>query len=92
MTKPILIAILARAAGCAGTPADTRVAAVEPGCKVAPVTQKGSVGRTPTRLDPIEQRFAELQLANSSVRREAYAERGMLNNNVEQILRDCATN
>ena len=92
MTKPTLIAILAlAAAGCATTDAPTQVAVAEPNCKVAPVTQKGSVGRA-GRVDPIEQRFAELQLANSSVRREAYAERGMLNNNVEQILRDCATN
>ena len=92
MTKSTLIAFLAlAAAGCAGTPEGaTHVAAAQADCKVGPVTRQGSVGR-PGRVDPLEQRFAELQLANSSVRYEAYRDRGMHSNNVEQILRDCAT-
>ena len=91
MTKPILIAILALAAAGCATDGATQLASAEPNCKASPITHAGSVGRSPSRIDPIEQRFAELQLANSSVRQAALQDRGMLNNNVEQILRDCAT-
>jgi len=40
-------------------------------------------------VSPIEQRYAEMQLANTEYRRRQLQERGY-DSNVEQALRDCA--
>lgn len=88
MSRLALIPILVAAAGCASQ-GDTRMAAAD--CKVVPVTTASAAGRAPRNLSPIEQRYAEMQLANSEYRRRQLQERGLIDNNVEQALRDCAT-
>jgi hypothetical protein len=72
-------------AGCA-TPGDTQLAKAD--CKVAPITTASVAGRAKP-VTPIEQRYAEMQLATSDYRRQQYARHGMVNNNVEDALRDC---
>jgi len=74
------------AAGCAST-GETQVA--QAGCKVYPVTTASAAGRKPN-VSPLEQRHAEMQLANSSYRMQQLRERGPVMNNVEDALRDCA--
>jgi hypothetical protein len=87
MTKPALFAFLALAlAGCA-SPGDARVASAD--CKVYPITTASAAGRAPKNVSPIEQRWAEMQLAGSDYRQRQLQERGMIDNNVEQALRDC---
>lgn len=88
MSRLALIPILVAVAGCASQ-GDTRMAAAD--CKVVPVTTASAAGRAPRNLSPIEQRYAEMQLANSEYRRRQLQERGLIDNNVEQALRDCAT-
>ena len=80
------LAVLLLAAGCAGT-ADTRVAQAD--CKVYPVTTASAAGVRKPKVSPLEQRHAEMQLANSEYRMRQLRERGY-DGNVEQALRDCA--
>jgi hypothetical protein len=87
MTKPALFVLLGLAlAGCASS-GDTRVASAD--CKVMPLTTASATGRAPRNVSPIEQRWAEMQLANSEYRHRQLQERGMVDNTVEQALRDC---
>ena len=87
MTKPAVFALFAVAlAGCA-TSGETRVASAD--CKVYPITTASAAGRAPKNVSPIEQRWAEMQLANSEYRQRQLQERGMIDNTVEQALRDC---
>ena len=83
-----VLSILALAAAGCATQGDTRVAQAD--CKVVPITTASAAGRAPKRLAPIEQRYAEMQLANSEYRRRQLQERGLIDNNIEQALRDCA--
>ncbi len=88
MTHARLIAILALAAtGCA-TSGGEQLAAAD--CRVVPITTASAAGRAPRNLSPIEQRYAEMQLANTEYRRRQLQERGLEPNTVEQALRDCA--
>ena len=75
-------------AGCA-TEGDQRVAQAE--CKVYPVTTMSVTGTRKPNVSPIEQRHAEMQLANSEYRMRNLRERGYDGNNVEDALRDCAS-
>lgn len=87
MKNPALFAVFALAlSGCA-TSGDTRVASAD--CKVYPITTASATGRAPKNVSPIEQRYAEMQLANSDYRQRQLQERGMIDNTVEQALRDC---
>ena len=86
MKTPLAIAILLLAAGCAAS-GDTRVAQAE--CKVYPMTTASVAGRKPN-VSPIEQRYAEMQLANSEYRQRQLRERGLDSNNIEEALRGCA--
>ena len=86
MRIPIAIAAVL-AAGCASQ-GDVQVAQAE--CKVLPVTTMSVTGRRPN-VSPIEQRYAEMQLATSEYRMRQLRERGMDMNNVEDALRDCST-
>lgn len=87
MTRTALFAVLGlAAAGCASTGEPTQVAAAD--CRVVPITTASAAGRAP-RVDPIEQRFAEMQLANSGYRQAQLAQRGLHANAVEDALRDC---
>lgn len=87
MTRIAAISVLVLAAGCASQ-GDTRVAQAD--CKVVPITTASAAGRAPKHLSPIEQRYAEMQLANTEYRRRQLQERGLMDNNIEQALRDCA--
>lgn len=87
MNRPTLIALLGLAlAGCASS-GDTRVASAD--CKVMPLTTASATGRAPKNVSPLEQRWAEMQLANSDYRQRQLQERGMIGNTVEDALRDC---
>lgn len=86
MKTPIAIAAMLLAAGCAGQ-GDTRVAQAD--CKVYPVTTASATGVRKPNVSPIEQRYAEMQLANTEYRMRQLRERGH-DGNVEQALRDCA--
>lgn len=82
----ILAALVLGAAGCAGT-GPTQVASAD--CKVVPITTASAAGRAPRHVTPIEQRWAEMQLAATDYRRQQLMERGMYPNTVEEALRDC---
>lgn len=85
--KVTLFALLGTAlAGCA-SPGDTRVASA--GCKVYPITTASAGGRAPRNVSALEQRHAEMQLASTDYRQRQLQERGMIDNTVEQALRDC---
>ena len=87
MIKPALFVLLGLAlAGCASS-GDTRVASAD--CKVMPLTTASATGRAPRNVSPIEQRWAEMQLANSDYRQRQLQERGTLDSPLEQALRDC---
>ena len=87
MTKPALFTLFGLVlAGCASS-GDTRLASAD--CKVMPLTTASATGRAPKNVSPIEQRWAEMQLANSEYRQRQLQERGMIDNTVEQALRDC---
>jgi hypothetical protein len=40
-------------------------------------------------VSPLEQRYAEMQLASTDYRLRQLAERGLVNNTVEEALRNC---
>ena len=87
MTKSALFALFGLAlAGCASS-GDTRVASAD--CKVYPITTASATGRAPKNVSPLEQRWAEMQLASTDYRQRQLQERGMIDNTVEQALRDC---
>ena len=54
-----------------------------------PATTTSVAGRKPN-VSPLEQRYAEMQLATSEYRMRQLRERGMAMNNVEDALRDCS--
>lgn len=80
------IATLAVLAGCATTE-NTQVAALD--CKVVPMTIHSATGVRKPNPDSLDQRYAEMQLASSDYRYRQLRERGMVNNTVEDALRDC---
>jgi hypothetical protein len=88
MKTPLALAAGLLAAGCATQP-DVQVAQAE--CKVMPVTTMSVTGRKPTNVSPLEQRYAQMQLATSEYRMRQLRERGMDMNNVEDALHDCST-
>ena len=83
---PILLA--AAAAGCAHLQNETPVAAVD--CKVAPLTTASATGARPRQVDPMDQRYAEMQLASSDYRMKRLQQPLGAMSNVEDALRDCA--
>ena len=85
MKTPLALAALLLAAGCATQ--DVQVAQAD--CKVMPATTTSVAGRKPN-VSPLEQRYAEMQLATSEYRMRQLRERGMAMNNVEDALRDCS--
>lgn len=87
--KPILaLAALALAAGCATTDAPTQVAQAE--CKLYPITTTSmTYGGKAKPASPIEQRWAQAQLAATQYRYQNLATQGLVHNNVEDAIRDC---
>lgn len=88
MRTPIALLAFALVAGCASTPADTQVAAVD--CKVYPITTRSAVGTRAPAADRLDQRYAEMQLGTSEYRFRNLRQNGYALNNVEDALRDCA--
>ena len=86
MKAILALAPLVLAAGCASTE-NVQVAQAE--CKVQPITTTSVTGRKPN-VSPMEQRYAQMQLATSEYRMRQLRERGMDMNNVEDALRDCS--
>lgn len=74
-------------AGCAATGESTQVSSAD--CKVVPMTTASYGGRAPRNVSAIEQRYAEMQLANTEYRRRQLQERGLVDNTIEEALRDC---
>jgi len=87
MKSLFAIAALALLAGCATTTENTQVASLD--CKVAPMTTASATGVRRASPDSLDQRYAEMQLASSDFRYRQLRERGMVNNTVEDALRDC---
>ena len=87
MRMLIALPALVLAAGCA-TQGDTQLAAAD--CKVYPITTASVAGARTPKVDPIEQRFAEMQLASSDYRFRNLRQNAYNMNNVEDALRDCA--
>jgi len=86
------LAVLAAlsAAACASMPSPEEAALAKTECKVAPITTASAAGARPRRVDPLDQRWAEMQLASSDYRmRRLQQPLGAVNNNVEDALRDC---
>ena len=78
------------AAACAQMETDTPTLARSE-CKVAPITTASAAGARPRRVDPLDQRWAEMQLASSDYRMHRLQQPlGAVNNNIEEALRDCA--
>jgi hypothetical protein len=75
-------------AGCA-TDAETRLAQAD--CKVYPATTASATGARKPNVSPIEQRYAEMQLASSEYRMRNLREHGYDGNSVEDALRDCSS-
>jgi hypothetical protein len=86
MKKLLAVSALAAlvAAGCA-TQGDY---VAQADCKIAPITTASYAGK-PKPASSIEQRYAEMQLASTDYRRRQLAERGRVNNTVEDALYDC---
>ena len=88
MKLPLAITLVLVATGCA-TQGETQVAQAD--CKVYPVTTTNIAGTRKPNVSPIEQRYAEMQLASTDYRYRNLRERGYDANNVEEALRDCST-
>jgi hypothetical protein len=86
MKRFLPIALAALAAGCAATQ-DTQLAQAD--CRVVPLATASISGARPRHVDPLDQRWAEMQLAGSDYRLRQLRSRGSFNNMVEDALRDC---
>ena len=89
MTRSLaLAATLLATAGCAAlNDPEAQVAAAD--CKVAPITTASATGVRPRTPDRLEQRYAEMQLANSDYRFRGLNQPLGAFNTTEQALRDC---
>jgi hypothetical protein len=83
-----LFAAALLAGACASLDSDQPLARAD--CKVAPLTLASSTGGRPRQVDPLDQRYAEMQLAGSDYRRRQLNQPLGAFNNVEDALRDCA--
>ena len=88
MKSLIVVSTLAAIAlaGCAGY-GDAQYAKAE--CKVVPITTLSATGVRPSRVDSLAQRDAEFQAGSTDYRRQQLAQRGLVNNNLEEALHDC---
>ena len=89
-TVLILCATALLAAGCATTD-NAQVAQAD--CKIQrPTTATyAATGRSTRPADPLDTRYAQMQLAASDLRFRELATRGMgPNNTIEEALRDCS--
>jgi outer membrane lipoprotein SlyB len=75
-------------AGCA-TDGNTNNQYARADCKVYPITTMSYTGVRDPKVDSLDQRAAEGDLAGSSYRFRSLARNGPANNNLEDIIRDC---
>ncbi|HET7728989.1 MAG TPA: hypothetical protein VFK48_03045 [Usitatibacter sp.] len=87
MKTLLALSALAIAAGCATTSQDVQLAQAD--CRVMPLTTASIAGARPKRVDPLDQRWAEMKLAGSDYRLNQLQRRGAYDSPVEQALRDC---
>ena len=73
-------------AACADQPTYTAQAE----CKTAPVTAQAAAGGKP-RMNELDQRMAEMQLATSNYRQVQRERNPGYENNIERTLQDCAS-
>ena len=73
-------------AACADQPTYTAQA----DCKAAPVTAQAAAGGKP-RMNELDQRMAEMQLATSGYRQAQRERNPGYENNIERTLQDCAS-
>lgn len=89
-TRHFLAALAAFAlAGCATLQDESAVPVARADCKIAPVTTASATGTRPRRVDPLDQRYAEMQLATSDYRMRRLQQPLGAMSNVEDALRDC---
>src|SRR4051812_49600811 len=74
-------------AGCATVQDPTPLARAD--CRIAPITTASATGARPRRADPLDQRYAEMQLATSDYRMRRLQQPLGATSNVEDALRDC---
>ena len=90
--KKALLALSALAtlalAGCA-TDGNTYNQYARADCKVYPITTMSYTGVRDPKVDSLDQRAAEGDLAGSKYRARSLARNGSANNNLEDIIRDC---
>src|SRR4051812_8314213 len=75
-------------AGCATTD-EQNLPVARADCRIAPITTASATGARPRRVDPMDQRYAEMQLATSDYRMKRLQQPLGAMNNVEDALRDC---
>jgi hypothetical protein len=86
MKRLLSLAFAALAAGCATTDS-TQLAQAD--CRIVPITPATIAGARPRNVDPLDQRWAEMQLASSDYRYRQLRRHGAFDNTVEEALRDC---
>ena len=75
-------------AGCA-TDGNTNNQYARADCKIYPITTMSYTGVRDPKVDSLEQRAAQGDLAGSKYRLRTVARSGSVNNNLEDIIRDC---
>ena len=58
-------------------------------CRIYPVTTASYTGVRPPKADSLQQRGAEADLATSGYRFRNLQRNGMVNNNIEDLIRNC---
>lgn len=74
-------------AGCATEGGNDRYAQAD--CRIYPATTASAAGVRPPKVDSLQQRAAEADLASSGYRFRNLQRNGLANNNVEELLRNC---
>ena len=91
MRYPLVISALAAIAlsGCATTETGDQYAKAE--CKIKPITTTSPTdGKNMQPVSPERQRMAEMELAHTQFRAQQLQRNGMVNNNMDDALYDCA--
>jgi uncharacterized lipoprotein YbaY len=91
MRYPLVISALAAVAlaGCA-TQSPDQYAKAE--CKIKPITATSVTdGKHMQAVSPERERMAQMELAHTQFRAQELMRKGMVNNNLEEALYDCAS-
>ena len=90
MRYPLVVSALAAIAlaGCAAT--GDQYAKAD--CKIKPITTTSPTdGKHMQPVSPERERMAQMELAHTQFRAQELMRKGMVNNNVEEALYDCAS-